>query len=182
MWKKVSSKTIFEHSRITLAEDTVELPNGAQVPYLKYVSKNDSVMVICIRADKVLLQREYSYPPNEVLYQFPGGKVEKGESVEDAARRELIEEAGLESTELQPLGYFYMDNRRSEAKLYVYLASEPVTTEKQGGDLEEDISSHWVSVKELQELMRKGEIVNQTLLAGWSLYVASQSEEETSKP
>lgn len=34
MWKKLSSKTVFEHPRLTLIEDEVELPSGKKTTYL----------------------------------------------------------------------------------------------------------------------------------------------------
>lgn len=172
-WKTIHSKTVFQHPRLSLAEDTVELPDGSRVPYLKHISRHDSAMIVCKRDDKFLLQREYSYPPNQVLYQFPGGKVEKGESPKQAAARELVEEAGLESDQLTALGWFYVDNRRSDAKMHVYLVTDPSEVEKRGGDLEEEITSHWVTLAELNDMLKRGEIVNGTLLSAWSLYLAS---------
>jgi ADP-ribose pyrophosphatase len=77
-----------------LAEDDVELPTGKTIKYLHQIYKGDGgVIIICIKHSQVLLQREYSYPVDEILYQFPGGRIEKGESYEDAAQRELAEES-----------------------------------------------------------------------------------------
>lgn len=125
--------------------------------------------VVCIRGQEVLLQREYSYPPNEVLYQFPGGKVEKDESHDEAAARELVEEAGLQDDSLRFVGAYYPDNRRSHAKMHVFLAVNPQDVEKKGGDNEEDISSHWVRRDKLDIMIQRGEITNGSLLATWSL-------------
>jgi len=46
--------------------------------------------------------------PNETmpgLWEFPSGKLEIGESLESCAKRELLEEAGLESKSMMYLGY-----------------------------------------------------------------------------
>lgn len=174
MWKKIDSKKIFEHPRLTLEEDTVELPDGSHVPYLKYAARHDSVTAVCIRGDEVLIQSEYSYPPNEVLYQFPGGKVEMGEAPDAAIRRELIEESGIAASDLKQMGWFYVDNRRSDAKMFVYLASEPKQVEKTGGDHEEDISSQWIGIDELNRLVKSGEIVNGPLLVAWSFFLTQR--------
>jgi G:T/U-mismatch repair DNA glycosylase/ADP-ribose pyrophosphatase YjhB (NUDIX family) len=53
-------------------------------------------------ADRVLLAR-FVFPSGEELWATPGGGIEPGESDEDALRRELEEEAGLEEFELGPL-------------------------------------------------------------------------------
>jgi ADP-ribose pyrophosphatase YjhB (NUDIX family) len=94
-------------------------------------------MVIAIGEDgKILLQKEYSYPPNETLYQFPGGAIEKNETPEKAAIRELAEEAKLKG-ELEYLGWFYVENRRTKAMLHVFLATQLETVDS-GQDIEEE--------------------------------------------
>ena len=171
-WKKISSKTLLTHPRITVVEDIVELPGGEQVPYLKFDESKHSASVICIRGDEVLLQKEYSYPPNEVLYQFPGGAVEASESPAVGAGRELTEEAGLKPKTLQELGWFYANNRRTDRKAYVYLCADFEVVEQIGGDTEEDITSHWTPIGRVDEMIRSGEIVNYSLLAAWAMFKA----------
>ncbi len=43
------------------------------------------------------------------LYAFPGGRVDPGESDEQAVRRELIEETGLAVRSVEPLRQFLLD-------------------------------------------------------------------------
>lgn len=53
-----------------------------------------AVSVALVRGGRVLLV-ERGRPPSQGLYAFPGGKVEPGETLEEAARRELAEETTL---------------------------------------------------------------------------------------
>lgn len=171
MWKKISSRIVFNHPRMKLAEDSVELPDGTVVPYLRDADTNrHSVTLVCIDGDKVLVQKEYSYPPNQVLYQFPGGKVEQPEKIIAAGKRELIEESGLSPRHLQELGWYYVDNRRSNAKMHVLLAKNFAKREKRGGDAEEDIKSEWVTIADLEKMISDGEIVNYSMLAAWTMF------------
>ena len=172
MWKRLKTTVLYKHPRLTLVEDDIQLPNGRVVQYLKFADGLDAVTIICIKNNKLLVQREYSYPPNKVLLQFPGGKTEAGETLESAAKRELIEECGLSAVSLSPLGYFYTNNRRSKDKMHVFLASEVVEVAKKGGDLEESVEFQWVALKEFKNMLATGKIDNFSMLASWALYTA----------
>ncbi len=170
MWKKLSSKILLDHPRLKVLEDEVELPNGHKTKYLKFDSTGNAVTIIAINKEgKILLQKEYSYPPNEDLYQFPGGSVPHGEELSEGANRELMEEADLKANNLVELGSYYMNNRKSNSKMYVYVGSD-LQNESLPADLEEDITSYWFSENEIDELIKRGEIKNYTVLAAWSLY------------
>ena len=60
------------------------------------------VRVMMLRGDAVLLVK-HTYQPN---WYFPGGMVERGESLEQAARREAQEEVGAELGKLTLIGVF----------------------------------------------------------------------------
>ena len=61
-----------------------------------------AVSVALQRGDQLLLVRR-GRAPSAGYYAFPGGRVEAGETLEDAARRELAEETGLPVHDLSPL-------------------------------------------------------------------------------
>ena len=55
-----------------------------------------AVGVICLRGDEVLLIRR-GQPPRQGEWSLPGGRVEPGETLREAALRELREETGVEA-------------------------------------------------------------------------------------
>ena len=67
-----------------------------------------AVSVAVVRAKRVLLV-ERALPPSQGLYALPGGKVEAGETLEEAARRELLEETGLAARDFRPLEAIFID-------------------------------------------------------------------------
>ncbi len=168
-WKCLDSKVLLDHPRITVVEDTVQLPGGHISWYVRLASGSDGVTVVCLRDDQILLQREYSYPIGEVLLQFPGGKIEADETPEQAAARELKEESGFAFSRCETLGWYYNNNRRSDSKMYVVLAEDVTPVAKTGGDLEEDIELFWIPVSKLKKMITHGEITNITVLAAWAL-------------
>ena len=170
-WKRLGSKKLFEHPRLTVFEDEVELPSGLQTKYLHFASAPGTGMVIARNNDgKFLIQKEYSYPPNEFLYQFPGGALHENEDPAIGAARELAEESGYFGT-LCPLGWFYPNNRRTSQKMSVFLAVDLQETAKQP-DPEESIENYWFTEQEIDAMIQTNEICNYTLLAGWALYKA----------
>lgn len=170
-WKKLSRKTLLQHPRITIYEDDIELPAGQKTTYLLFEGPN-AAQVIAKRDDgKILVQKEYSYPVNEWLFQFPGGAIEKDEPPEQGAARELAEEANI-AGELKNIGWFYPDNRRKNAKFHVFVASSlhdvPETAAPK--DTEEEFEEFWLSEEEIDKMIADGKITNYSILAGWALY------------
>lgn len=172
MYKLLRSKIIFKHKRLTLIEDRVALPNKEETDYLKFEYPGEAaVTVIAKRRDgKILLHKEYFYPAGKKLFTFPGGMVEKGEGIKRGARRELLEEAQLRPRKLKALGNYYFNDRRSDMKLFAFLASD---LEEDGSGRnepeEEGTERFWLSEKQIETLI-KTRLFNNHSLAAWLLY------------
>jgi 8-oxo-dGTP diphosphatase len=101
------------------------------------VIKKNNAIFICKRADE---QHQGG------LWEFPGGKVEAGESVFVALKRELIEEVGLtihSSSQLMVIEHDYGDKC---VKLDVHVVSN-FSGEAHGA---EGQPSEWVAITELE--------------------------------
>ncbi len=176
MWKKLSSKTIFTHPRITLVEDKVKLPNGQKTDYLRFENDNNFAAVLCKRKDgKVLMQKEYAYPSNRKLFQFPGGVIRLNEDMAEGANRELMEESKIKANNLELIGKFVINNRRSDAMLYVFLGTE-LEESYLKSDAEEEIENVWLSEDEIITMIREeSEIVEHDALSIWAIYLSQKS-------
>ena len=98
--KRVNSNYIFHGKIMTVRVDDALLPNGE--PCIREVCEHPGgVGVLPIDENRmVTLVRQYRYPIDGYLYEFPAGLVEPGEDYHDAAVREMKEETGLD---LQPI-------------------------------------------------------------------------------
>lgn len=169
-WRKISSRHILDHPRMQLVEDEVELPSGKKIQYLRQeYSGRGGVIVICRKGDKILVQREYSYPVDEILWQFPGGKIEADETPEQAATRELAEESGIKAENAKCIGWFYPDNRRTNARLFVVECDYVTDDEKARPDDTEFIESEWIENGRISQMIRRGEVRNYAMLAAWGM-------------
>lgn len=172
-WKTLKSTDILVHPRLHIIEDIVELPDGKTTSYVKHAPASaHSVAVIAVNdKQEILLQKEYSYPPNIVMWQLPGGKCNEGEDILVAANRELSEESDFLAKDSRVIGEFYVNNRRSDEKQYVVLCRNLVP---QPGtrDAEEFIETHWVPIAKLKSMIKAGEFSNVNLLAALSMWLA----------
>ena len=172
MWRKLGSKLILDHPRLKVFEDKVLLPNGQKINYLHFGKRPDSAMVICQRQDKkILVQFEYSYPPDQWLAQFPGGGGQEKETPLITANRELTEEAGFIAKNLLPLGKYLINNRRSNAYMWVFWGRKLKKVPRKN-DQEENFKYRWYSQEEIDKMIRDGKIKNNHFLAAWSLFQA----------
>ncbi len=75
------------------------------------------VFVICQYRRKWLLTEHHSRG-----LEFPGGKVEKGETPEQAAHREVMEETGATIKQLHYVGQYFVDAKGDSVIKNVYFA------------------------------------------------------------
>jgi 8-oxo-dGTP diphosphatase len=79
-----------------------------------------AVSVAIIKQDQLLLV-ERARPPAQGMFAFPGGRVEPGETLEEAARRELFEETGLSVTSLEVIETYELSGPAHRFALTVFL-------------------------------------------------------------
>lgn len=170
-WKTLSTKQLVDNARLSVFEDEVELPSGHKTTYIRYGNGAGAAAVIAVNTEgKILVQKEYSYPPDAWMLHFPAGAINKAEDPKVAAEREFAEEAQLKG-DLSELGWFYSYNRRSADKFYVYVATNLSSTVGQK-DAEEDIEHYWYTVDEIDQMIAGDKIPNHSFLAIWCLFKA----------
>ena len=96
---KLTSEKIYSGCILDFYRDTVRLPNGGTAP--RELSRHVGAVCIVPLLDdgRVIVERQFRYPVNEVITEIPAGKRDsRDEAPDDAARRELREETGLRLT------------------------------------------------------------------------------------
>ena len=93
-------------------------------------------------------------PENKLSYisekfEFPGGKIEKGESKKEALKRELIEELNFVPTKIDDL-FLTVVHQYPDFELTMH--SFKCYSETNEIQLNEHISSQWLTLEELKEI------------------------------
>lgn len=168
--KKISGEEIYKGKVVKLIKDKVLCPNGCE-SYREIVEHNGGAGILCVTSDnKVLLEKQYRYAYDEVLYEIPAGKLELNEDPYFAALREFEEETGNKANSLEHLIDIYPTCGYSSEIIYLYLAKDYVKT-KTNFDDDEFILTEYVPLDEVLKMIDKGIIKDAKTICAIQAYL-----------
>lgn len=152
----LSSEKIFDGYVVKLRKDKVKLPNG-ETSEREIVSHSGGAGIIAVNEGKILLVKQFRYAYGEELVEIPAGKIDKGESPENTARRELEEETGIIAETFRLVYTIYPTPGYTNEKIYLYYA-DTFTKGSVHLDDNEFLNSFWLDLNVAYEMLKKGEI------------------------
>ena len=105
--KFLSSKRIYDGRILNVRVDNVSLPNGHTTTREVIEHCGAAAVVALDDKNRVLMVRQFRYPMAQELLELPAGKMDPGETPEQCARRELMEETGCGCKTIEYLGPIY---------------------------------------------------------------------------
>ncbi|MSR76863.1 MAG: NUDIX hydrolase [Candidatus Omnitrophica bacterium] len=167
-FKVTQRKIIFSKGPIHLIDADVTMPSGLRLS--RQIIEHPGAVVIIPQwaPDHFILVRQFRFAARTWLWEWPAGGIERGENLRDAARRELMEEAGYQPKKLTRLLQFYPSPGISSEVMYVFLA-ENLLPKKIPGDLDEEIECGVFSLKKIQEMIWRKKIVDAKTILGFYL-------------
>jgi ADP-ribose pyrophosphatase len=125
-WKRLRSRTLYQQAHVVVREDALELPDGRERAYpVLYLGASAGVLPF-LSKHEVVLVRQYRHVTAGFSWEVPGGSITAGEQPEEAAQRELREEAGYRAGRLRRLGGFWPNNAYLDEVIHVFVAEELV--------------------------------------------------------
>ena len=139
--KTINSEHVFKDKLINVKRDIVTTVNGESVREL--VEHRDGAVIMALKPDgKLIMERQFRKPVETVVFEAPAGKIDEGETPEEAALRELKEETGYTAGAIRLLTSMWPSVGFLDEKLYIYLctnleAGETELDENEAIDIEE---------------------------------------------
>jgi ADP-ribose pyrophosphatase len=174
--RTLSSKTVFQGKVFWVTRDEVVEPGGVQGTR-EIIRHNGSVVILAVDdktdpADPgILLIRQYRHAAGKLLLELPAGRIEPGEKLLPAAKRELIEETGYRAKKWSKLTSYYASPGFLTEAMNILLA-EDLTLGIATPEDDEKIELHMTPLSEVLRLIQAGKIQDGKTLIGVLLYAA----------
>ncbi len=158
-----------------LIVDEIEYPSGNRAIREVASHPGGAVVVPFFDDNTLLLIRQFRYPMQEMLYEFPAGKLNPGEDPGSCASRELAEETGYDAGVIRKLGRIYTTPGFCSEILHLFLATE-LRVNPAGPQLEEGefgLSVAPLPIAEVDSMIRDGTIVDAKTICGFHFAMKS---------
>lgn len=173
-WKLLNSEYLVDAPWLKVAKETCELPNGKVIDDFYTLWQPDWVLILARTTEgKWVMTEQYRHGTGKIELEFPAGIIDKGETPEQAAARELQEECGY-GIKKQCVTLSEASKMRSRTGLdsstplrsaqndtISYLGSFPVNPDRHRGKfhvvfidgVEKGGSTHFDSTEEIESLL-----------------------------
>jgi len=150
------SKKAFEAANKSFMVDQLDL-RGQDIEYA-YLKKEGGVCIVALNdANEVIMVGQWRYPLNKYSWEFPAGGQEPGEDIFETAKRELMEEAGVQAETWVHLGSMNPNSSNCSMESHAYLAKN-LTIGEASPDEDETLELMWLPWEDAVQAAIDGEI------------------------
>ena len=172
-FKRLDRELVYKGTVVDFYKDTVQTPAGHIVKW-DFIGHRGAAAVVPVREDgKLLMVRQYRNALDRYTLEIPAGGLndEGTEPTKLAAARELEEETGYRSEDLELLLTLRTTVAFCNEKIDIYLATN-LTRSQQNLDEDEYLSVETYSLDELQHMISEGRIRDAKTIAALMYYKA----------
>jgi len=157
--KTIKTKKIFDGKIISVQVDDVLLPDGNDAKR-EIVKHPGAVAIIPVTSDgKVIFVEQYRKPLERSLVEIPAGKMEPNEEPSVTAIRELEEETGYTTDDLQYVTSFYTSPGFADEIIHLYYTNQLKRLETTvSGDEDEFVEIIALTLQEAENYLKNKKI------------------------
>lgn len=176
--KRLERNLIAKGAIIDYYQDTMQIPNG-NVAKWDLIDHKGAAAVVAVRDDgKLLMVRQYRNALERETLEIPAGGLNgREEPTIEAAARELQEETGYSSNDLELLNSIYTTVAFCNEKIDIYLARN-LTRGSQHLDEDEYIDVEAWSLDDLMQMIFESKIQDAKTICGILTYAAKYGQED----
>jgi 8-oxo-dGDP phosphatase len=169
---------VYRNNWMTVREDTVRRPDGSEGIY-GVIDKPTYALVIAVEGDRIRLVEQFRYPLGLRRWEFPQGTAPDRADMDPAelAARELREETGLRAATMTPLGNLDVAAGLTSQRGQIFLATGLTEGTPDLEHEEQDLRSAWFTRREVEQMIRAGEITDSQSIAAWALLLLHERAE-----
>ena len=157
-WRVHGERSIYDSEWVRLCLVDVEIPGGERFDHHVVRMPHQAAGTIVHDRDRgVLLLWRHRFITDTWGWELPAGGIDAGETPEQAAAREVLEETGWRPGPLKALVRFNPLNGASDQVFHIFVASG-ATHVGEPTDTGESERIEWVPVEELARIAREGEM------------------------
>jgi len=162
---RIDGQPVYQGHFLDVRRDSIRLPDGATATR-EYIVHPGAVMIVPILDDgRLVIERQWRYPLDRAMLEFPAGKLEVGENPWHCAIRELSEETGYSASEWARAGILHNAIAYSSEGIEIWFARGLVAGERHL-DAGEFLEVRSASAEELDTLCGQGDITDAKTLVG----------------
>ena len=159
-WQTHGERRVYESPWVDLALVDVEIPDGRRFEHHVVRVPQPAVGCVVHDADRgVLMLWRHRFITDTWGWEVPAGGVERGETLEAAAAREVLEETGWRPGPLTRLCHYHPSNGLSDQVFHGFLA-DGAEHEGDPVDFAESERIEWVPVPEVRRLLEAGAVLD----------------------
>jgi 8-oxo-dGTP pyrophosphatase MutT (NUDIX family) len=159
-WRTHSSRIVYDNPWIEVRHEEVTQPDGQPGVYGVVHFKSRAVGILPIDDEgHTYLVGQYRYTLKSYSWEIPEGGSPEGETTLETAKRELLEEVGLEARSWQLLGRSHLSNSVTDEEGFYFLATDLVERVAQPEGTER-LEIRQVPFAEAHRMVREGEITD----------------------